>query len=95
MKSEDIAKSMSISQKTVKRRLEMMMIRNHVLHFGIVYNPSAMKGYNTRLIIQTDHIRHYHLLIDTITVNVLNATVSYRTGFIFFVKILVVVLSSP
>ena len=46
MKNEDIAKFMSISQKTVKRRLEIM-IRNHVLHFGIVYNPSAMKGYNT------------------------------------------------
>lgn len=62
MKNEDIAKLMSVSQKTVKRRLEFM-IRNHVLDFGIVYNPSAMKGYiYFGLIIQTEHYRFQSVL---------------------------------
>jgi DNA-binding Lrp family transcriptional regulator len=62
MKTEDIARLMSVSQKTVKRRLEFM-IRNHVLDFGIVYNPSAMKGYiYFGLIIQTEHYRYQRVL---------------------------------
>jgi DNA-binding Lrp family transcriptional regulator len=62
MKNEDIARLMSVSQKTVKRRLEFM-IRNHVLDFGIVYNPSAMKGYiYFGLIIQTDHYQYQRVL---------------------------------
>ena len=54
MKNEDIAKANSVSQKTIKRRLELMR-KNHVLDFGIVYNPSAMKGYiYFGLIVQTE-----------------------------------------
>jgi DNA-binding Lrp family transcriptional regulator len=62
MKIEDIAKLISVSQKTVKRRLEFMR-RNHVLDFGIVYNPSAMKGYiYFGLIIQTEHYQYQSVL---------------------------------
>jgi DNA-binding Lrp family transcriptional regulator len=62
MKNEDIAKSMSVSQKTVKRRLEFML-RNHILDFGIVYNPPAMKGYiYFGLIIQTKHYQYQSVL---------------------------------
>ena len=62
MKNENIARLMSVSQKTVRRRLEFM-IRNHVLDFGIVYNPSAMKGYiYFGLIIQTEHYRYQRVL---------------------------------
>jgi hypothetical protein len=52
----------SVSQKTVKRRLEFM-IRNHVFDFGIVYNPSAMKGYiYFGLMIQTEHYQYQSVL---------------------------------
>jgi DNA-binding Lrp family transcriptional regulator len=62
MKNENIARLMSVSQKTVRRRLEFM-IRNRVLDFGIVYNPSAMKGYiYFGLIIQTEHYRYQRVL---------------------------------
>jgi DNA-binding Lrp family transcriptional regulator len=62
MKNEDIAKLASVSQKTVKRRLEFMR-RNHVIAFGIVYNPSAMKGYiYFGLIIQTEHYQYQSVL---------------------------------
>jgi DNA-binding Lrp family transcriptional regulator len=62
MKNEDIAKSISVSQKTVKRRIEFMR-RNHILDFGIVYNPSAMKGYiYFGLIIQTEQYRYQSVL---------------------------------
>ena len=62
MKNEDLAKLISVSLKTVKRRLEFM-IRNHVLDFGIVYNPSAMKGYiYFGLIIQTEHYQYQSVL---------------------------------
>lgn len=58
MKNEDMAKLISVSLKTVKRRLEFMR-RYHVLDFGIVYNPSAMKGYiYFGLIIQTEHYQY-------------------------------------
>jgi DNA-binding Lrp family transcriptional regulator len=62
VKNEDIAKLASVSQKTVKRRLEFMR-RNHVIAFGIVYNPSAMKGYiYFGLIIQTEHYQYQSVL---------------------------------
>jgi DNA-binding Lrp family transcriptional regulator len=62
MKNDDIAKLASVSQKTVKRRLEFMR-RNHVIAFGIVYNPSAMKGYiYFGLIIQTEHYQYQSVL---------------------------------
>jgi DNA-binding Lrp family transcriptional regulator len=62
MKYEDLAKLISVSLKTVKRRLEFMR-RNHVLDYGIVYNPSAMKGYiYFGLIIQTEHYQYQNVL---------------------------------
>jgi DNA-binding Lrp family transcriptional regulator len=62
MKNEDMAKLISVSPKTVKRRLEFMR-RSHVLDFGIVYNPSAMKGYiYFGLIIQTEHYQYQGVL---------------------------------
>jgi DNA-binding Lrp family transcriptional regulator len=62
MKNEDMAKLISVSLKTVKRRLEFMR-RNHVLDFGIVYNPSAMKGYiYFGLIIQTERYQYQSVL---------------------------------
>ncbi|MFL6523375.1 MAG: AsnC family transcriptional regulator [Nitrososphaera sp.] len=45
MKVMDIAKTISASQRTVIRRMEAMA-ENCLLNFGLVYNPSAMKGYN-------------------------------------------------
>jgi DNA-binding Lrp family transcriptional regulator len=41
----DIANTISASRRTVIRRMEAM-IEHHLLSFGLVYNPSAMKGYN-------------------------------------------------
>ncbi len=45
MKVMDIAKTISTSQRTVMRRMEAMA-ENRLLNFGLVYNPSAMKGHN-------------------------------------------------
>jgi DNA-binding Lrp family transcriptional regulator len=45
MKVRDIAKTISASRRTVIRRMEAME-ESRLLNFGLVYNPSAMKGYN-------------------------------------------------
>jgi DNA-binding Lrp family transcriptional regulator len=45
MKVMDIAKTISASRRTVIRRMEVMT-ENRLLNFGLVYNPSAMKGYS-------------------------------------------------
>jgi DNA-binding Lrp family transcriptional regulator len=45
MKVMDIAKTISASRRTVIRRMEAMT-ENRLLNFGLVYNPSAMRGYN-------------------------------------------------
>ena len=45
VKVMDIAKTISTSKRTVIRRMEAMT-ENRLLNFGLVYNPSAMKGYN-------------------------------------------------
>jgi len=39
---QDIAKETSLSTKTVARRLEKMMIENHILLFTIFTNPSPI-----------------------------------------------------
>jgi DNA-binding Lrp family transcriptional regulator len=39
---EDIVKETSLSTKTVARRLEKMMIENHILQFTIFTNPSPI-----------------------------------------------------
>jgi DNA-binding Lrp family transcriptional regulator len=44
MEIVDISAAISISPKTVHRRLDKM-IRNHVIEFSIQPNPDAMKGY--------------------------------------------------
>jgi len=68
MTSEEIAKSTFVSKKTIRRRLEFMT-SNHVLDFGIVYNPSAMKGYiYFGLIIQTERYL-YKKVLDQIYLN--------------------------
>jgi DNA-binding Lrp family transcriptional regulator len=68
MTNDEIAKSIFVSKKTVRRRLEFMT-SNHVLDFGIVYNPSAMKGYiYFGLIIQTERY-HYKKVLDQIYLN--------------------------
>ncbi|MDQ3883337.1 MAG: AsnC family transcriptional regulator [Thermoproteota archaeon] len=41
----DIANTISASRRTVIRRMEAMT-EKRLLNFGLVYNPSAMKGYN-------------------------------------------------
>jgi DNA-binding Lrp family transcriptional regulator len=41
----DIANAISASRRTVIRRMEAMT-ENRLLNFGLVYNPSAMKGYS-------------------------------------------------
>ena len=41
----DIANTISASRRTVIRRMEAMT-EHRLLNFGLVYNPSAMKGYN-------------------------------------------------
>ena len=56
MKVMDIAKTISTSKRTVIRRVEAMA-ENRLLTFGLVYNPSAMKGYNYfSILAQTDNI---------------------------------------
>lgn len=45
MKVKDISKTISASRRTIIRRMEVMT-ENRLLNFGLVYNPSAMKGYN-------------------------------------------------
>jgi DNA-binding Lrp family transcriptional regulator len=45
MKIMDITNTISASQRTVIRRMEAMA-KIRLLNFGLVYNPSAMKGYN-------------------------------------------------
>jgi DNA-binding Lrp family transcriptional regulator len=45
MKVTDIAKTISASRRTIIRRMKVMT-ENRLLNFGLVYNPSAMKGYN-------------------------------------------------
>ena len=41
----DIANTISASRRTIIRRMEAMT-EHRLLNFGLVYNPSAMKGYN-------------------------------------------------
>jgi DNA-binding Lrp family transcriptional regulator len=41
----EISNTISVSRRTVIRRIETMT-ENRLLNFGLVYNPSAMKGYN-------------------------------------------------
>jgi len=56
MKIMDIAKTISSSQRTVIRRIGAMT-ENRLLNFGLVYNPSAMKGYNYFTILaQVDNV---------------------------------------
>jgi DNA-binding Lrp family transcriptional regulator len=40
----DIAKAIKISTRTVKRRFDVLT-KNDVMHFMILFNPAAMKGY--------------------------------------------------
>jgi DNA-binding Lrp family transcriptional regulator len=40
----DIARSIKVSTRTVKRRFEVLT-RSDVMHFMILFNPAAMKGY--------------------------------------------------
>ena len=40
----DIAKAIKVSTRTVKRRFDMLT-KNEVMHFMILFNPAAMKGY--------------------------------------------------
>ena len=42
----DIARSISISQRTVIRRINKMKLNRVLLGFSIIHNPSKMKGYN-------------------------------------------------
>jgi DNA-binding Lrp family transcriptional regulator len=57
MKNDNIAKAMAISQKTVRRRIEFMG-KNHILDFGIIYNPS----------IQTEQY-HYQGVLEQVYLN--------------------------
>ena len=40
----DIAKAINVSTRTVKRRLDILT-KNEIMHFMILFNPAAMKGY--------------------------------------------------
>jgi len=42
--ANDIAKAIKISTRTVKRRFDILA-KNEVVHFMILFNPAAMKGY--------------------------------------------------
>jgi DNA-binding Lrp family transcriptional regulator len=42
--ANDIAKAIKVSTRTVKRRLDILT-KNEVMHFMILFNPAAMKGY--------------------------------------------------
>ena len=44
MEISEIGKAISTSSKTVRRRLEKMHERNHLLDFTMLPNPNAMKG---------------------------------------------------
>jgi DNA-binding Lrp family transcriptional regulator len=65
MKILDIAKAISTSQRTVTRRLEIME-KNRLLNFGLVYNPSAMKGYNYFSILAQANRSFFQSIIDKI-----------------------------
>jgi DNA-binding Lrp family transcriptional regulator len=55
MKFLDIARKVSASQRTVIRRFEQLEVNNVLVRFGIIHNPSMMKGYNYfSVIIHTD-----------------------------------------
>lgn len=42
--ANDIARAIRVSTRTVKRRLDALT-KNEVIHFMILFNPAAMKGY--------------------------------------------------
>ncbi len=66
MKVMDIAKTISTSQRTVIRRMEAMA-ENRLLTFGLVYNPSAMKGFNYfSILAETDNSSLFQEIIKKI-----------------------------
>lgn len=44
MKVKEIARAIHVSQKTISRRIDAMLL-NHVIDFTIIVNPREMKGY--------------------------------------------------
>ena len=42
--ANDIARAIKVSTRTVKRRFDLLT-KNEVMHFMILFNPAAMKGY--------------------------------------------------
>jgi Lrp/AsnC family transcriptional regulator for asnA, asnC and gidA len=62
IKIYDIAKAISLSEKTVRRRLDRMMM-HHVLNFTLIPNPAAIRGYIFfGMIISVENYRSRHII---------------------------------
>ncbi len=77
---KSIASNLNISERTVKRRLDYML-KNNILHFTVLINPSAMRGfinfsmiitlndYNNNLMSRLGSVLDSNLLMPLITVS--------------------------
>jgi len=62
IKIYDVAKAISLSEKTVRRRLDRMTM-HHVLNFTLIPNPSAIRGYIFfGMIISVENYRSRHII---------------------------------
>jgi DNA-binding Lrp family transcriptional regulator len=62
MKIYDVAKAVSVSEKTVRRRLDRMAIK-HILDFTLIPNPAAISGYIFfGMIISVEKYRSRHII---------------------------------
>lgn len=72
MKYLDIANKVSSSQRTIIRRIEKLLSNHVIINFGIIHNPSKMKGYNYFSIIVKTEIGQSMDVMNQITYSELN-----------------------
>lgn len=62
IKIKDVVQTIPVSQKTVKRRIDIMLSR-HVIDFSIIVNPREMKGYiNVGIFILVERIHRKEVI---------------------------------
>jgi Lrp/AsnC family transcriptional regulator for asnA, asnC and gidA len=79
----DIAKKVSSSQRTIIRRFEKLLSNHIIINFGIIHNPSKMKGYNYFSIIVKTEVGQSMDVMKQITYSELNNYILRLASFNF------------
>jgi DNA-binding Lrp family transcriptional regulator len=79
----DIAKKVSSSQRTIIRRFEKLLSNHVIINFGIIHNPSKMKGYNYFSIIVKTEVGQSMDVMKQITYSELNNYILRLASFNF------------